>query len=913
MTRCSARASVIACRFIPAVLALAAAASPVALAQVADTSSLIPGVTIWAYDLGDRLNRRPTVAPGQTPNVYFNTGTINLKDGVGEGAARLTDDFCGEVRGWISVAEPGVYNFQVSCDDGAAVFIDDAAHAVADTETPGGPDRFTQEGAVTLGAGLHKISIPFYEDRGDFRLQLKWRPPGARGWQAVPAAALRTEPGQTFVVSPGRKRWFLGEDPNRPGDGRPLASVHPSMTLESFRGPDYRPHVGAMCFLPDGRLAVATWDPAGEVDILSNLDGAQPGGVLVKRFASGLGEPLGLALVDGDLLVTQKQEITRLRDTDGDGVADRYEAVAAGWPASHNYHEFSFNLVPLNGSLYFTTSVPLKSGVTMYEPGAPGSDADNPDASAFPVPDGPGSVWRCDPATGEFHPIGRGLRAPNGMNLGFDGRLYCSDNQGAWLPSSKLNRIRLDKPVFYGHQRRPDGNVPWVPPVAWFPQGEIGNSPSQPILIPDGPYRGQMLVGDVTYGGLRRVFVEKVRSEYQGCVFRFSQGFEAGVNRLAWGPDGCLYVGGVGSNGNWNHNGRKFGLQRLRPHWDRTAFEVLRVESRADGLLLTFTKPVPESILTDASYYRVATFRYQPTVDYGGPKIDYTARPVRRVVAGPDRTRAFLDIPGLAAGEVVYLRLQGVKSDDGDEPFGAEAWYTLNAISRVAGPGFDSPVKVEPRPAAPPAGAVVLFGGKSLDRFSRLDGSKPHWTISPGGELVVNLAGGGVNEGDLITRDKFGDCFLHVEWLSPPGGDVSKQTNGNSGVKLQSRYEVQVMNAPGCGLWGESESLDPPLFNEAGAIYRQSVPAFNASTGPGVWQTYDIRFRAPRWSGERKTENARITLWWNGVLVHDNAEVKGKTGMSVAESPGEHPLLLQSHPSSAVGPVRFRNIWIVRE
>lgn len=894
-----------------AVIALAAFSVAPALAQSPDPSTLIPGVTVWAYDLGDRLPRRPTVAEGQTPNVYFNTETIDLKDGVGEGAARLTDDFCGEVRGWLNITEPGVYNFLIICDDGAAVFIDDATQATADTETPGGPEKFMQEGAVTLTPGPHKLSIPFYEDRGDFKLQLKWRPPGTHGWQAVPASALRTEPGQTFAVSPGRKRWFMGADPNRPGDGRPLESVHPSMTLENFRGPNYQPHVGAMCFLPDGRLAIATWDTAGTVDILSNLDGAAPGGVVVKQFASGLGEPLGMTVVDGDLVVTQKQEITRLRDTDGDGVADRYEAIASGWPASHNYHEFSFNLVPFNGSLYFTTSVPLKSGVTMYEPSALQSDRGNPDASAFPVPDGPGSVWKCDPKTGELTAIGRGLRAPNGMNLGFDGQLYCCDNQGAWLPSSKLNRIRLDKQVSYGHQRRPDGQVPSVPPVAWFPQGEIGNSPSQPILIPDGPYRGQMLVGDVTYGGLQRVFIEKVGGEYQGCVFRFSQGLEAGVNRLAWGPNGCLYVGGVGSNGNWNHNNTKFGLQRLRPHWDKTTFEMHRIESRADGLLLTLTKPVPESVLTDAAHYQVATFRYQPTVDYGGPKVDFTPRPIRRLIASPDRTRVFLEVPDLAPGTVAYLRLRDLKSDDGDEPFSTEAWYTLNAISHVAGPGFDEPVKRELRPTAPPAGATVLFDGTTLDHFTRLDGSKPHWTINPNHELVVSLAGGGVNEGDLITREKFGDCFLHVEWLSPPGGDVGKQTNGNSGVKLQLCYEIQVMNAPGCGLWGET--LDTPLFNEAGAIYRQTPPAHNASAGPGVWQTYDIKFRAPRWSGDKKTENARITMWWNGVLIHDNVEVKNKTGMSVAESPGEHPLLLQSHPNEAIGPVRYRNVWVVRE
>src|SRR5262249_33561853 len=138
---------------------------------------------------------------------------------------------------------------------------------------------------------------------------------------------------------------------------------------------------------------------------------------------------------------------------------------------------------------------------------------------------------------------------------------------------------------FYGHQTEPDGNEPAEAPVVWFPHGEIGNSPTEPVLIPDGPYRGQMLMGDVTYGGIQRVCIERIPASapagperagpvlYQGTVFRFSQGIEAGVNRLAWGPDGCLYVGGVGSNGNWNHKNTKFGLQRLRPN-GRIALET---------------------------------------------------------------------------------------------------------------------------------------------------------------------------------------------------------------------------------------------------------------------------------------------------------------------------------------------------
>src|SRR5690606_34980377 len=107
---------------------------------------------------------------------------------------------------------------------------------------------------------------------------------------------------------------------------------------------------------------------------------------------------------------------------------------------------------------------------------------------------------------------------------------------------------------FYGAHKEPDhawaGRDP-QPPVVWLPQGEIGNSPSEPVLVTDGPYQGQVLHGDVTHGGIKRTFIEEVDGRWQGAVFRFSQGLEAGVNRLATGPDGCLYVGMLGSSGNW--------------------------------------------------------------------------------------------------------------------------------------------------------------------------------------------------------------------------------------------------------------------------------------------------------------------------------------------------------------------------
>lgn len=847
-----------------------------------------PGLTVWAWDLGERLPRFPTVADGQTPNAYFIAPTLEFDESITGAYGDLKDRFAGRAWGWLRIDEPGEYAFRLECDDGARLVIDGVT--VLDTAWGEG---FRVEGVAALDTGVRAIDVPFYEDEGRFRLRLLWKPPGSNRFAPIPTERLRTQGGQTFATSPGVKRFSFGEDDRAPGDGREPAGVHPWFTLDTFRPEAFRPAVGGLAFLPDGRLAVCTWDHDGGVYIIDASGRDRGEEASVSMFARGLGEPLGLCVLDGDIYVAQKQEVTRLRDTDGDGRADIYECVAGGWAASHNYHEFTFNLVWLDGAFYTCTSVPLRGGWTNYTPGS---------EPAFAVGPGPGSVLRIDPRTGHFEVFASGLRAPNGLAIGTDGELFGCDNQGAWLPCSRFNHIR--RGGFYGHQTEPDGTTPGEPPVAWMPHNEVSNSPSQPALVPDGPYVGQMLVGDVTHGGIKRLFVEKIGGQagrYQAALFRFSQGLEAGVNRLAFGPDGSLYVGGIGSNGNWHHNNTRFGLQRLIPGGP-VPFEILRVQSRRGGFLLTFTAPVPGALLADPARYEALQWRYQPTIEYGGPKLDLHRLRVAGATPSADRRQVYLEIPGLRAGHVVYLRMLGMTDDAGRSPWTTECWYTLNAISDEPGPGFDDGARRPDLPRVPPPGAVVLFAGADASRLRmKSDGAPVRWRIEHG-ELVVDRSAG-----DVVSRQAFGDGWLHVEWLSPPGGDPATQQNGNSGVKLQARYEVQILNTP--------RAPHPPRFNEAGSIYRVHPADVNASTGPGTWQTYDVFFTAPRWDGDgpgaRKTASARMTVVWNGVIVHDDAEVPRQTGVSEPEMPGDHPILVQAHPSGAVGDVRFRNIWFV--
>ncbi|HOX39259.1 MAG TPA: DUF1080 domain-containing protein [Candidatus Brocadiia bacterium] len=193
----------------------------------------------------------------------------------------------------------------------------------------------------------------------------------------------------------------------------------------------------------------------------------------------------------------------------------------------------------------------------------------------------------------------------------------------------------------------------------------------------------------------------------------------------------------------------------------------------------------------------------------------------------------------------------------------------------------------------PPAGAIVLFDGKSLDEWQQPDGQPARWKLVDGAMEVVP------GTGSIISKKQFGDQKVHVEFRSPYMPDCAGQARGNSGVYLQGQFEVQVLDS--YGLYGYD--------NECGGIYKVAEPLVNMCFPPTQWQTYDIEFTAPRYdAGGNRTEDARITVFHNGVKIHENIKVGGTTtaGMGGALSP-RGGLYLQDHGNT----VQYRNIWAV--
>ena len=199
-------------------------------------------------------------------------------------------------------------------------------------------------------------------------------------------------------------------------------------------------------------------------------------------------------------------------------------------------------------------------------------------------------------------------------------------------------------------------------------------------------------------------------------------------------------------------------------------------------------------------------------------------------------------------------------------------------------------------PVPPPADAVVLFDGASLAKWMSPNDAAAKWRIVDGAFEVV------AGTGTLTTREQFGDVQLHVEWMSPNPPKGTDQDRGNSGVFLMGKYEVQVLDSYNAATYADGQ---------AGALYGQYPPLVNASRPPGEWQSYDIVFRRPRFDAAGKvTSPARFTVFHNGILVQDNAELVGPTAHTTRPPyeahPDRLPISLQDHGH----PVRFRNIWL---
>lgn len=464
-------------------------------------------------------------------------------------------------------------------------------------------------------------------------------------------------------------------------------------TTTASRSADWKPgqgitlEVSGMDWLADGKLAVCT--RKGDVWIITNPHAAKAADVGYKLFASGLHEPLGLRVEDDSLLIMQRTELTRLRDTDGDGEADEYLTEAHGWNVSGAYHAYAYGPKrDSKGNDWMTLNIDM------------GDHSNNKIG------------WRgwavIKGANGSIIPMCAGFRSPCGLGANREGEMFCVDQQGTWVPATPVFHLRkgvftlnpegLDSQNFPGSPLKLAAPVPnkvpypeaikavpqMVPPAAWLPYNKIGRSGTDIVLCDAGgkfgPFDGQLLIAEFTDAKINRVFLEKVDGEYQGAAFPFIGGFASGIVRLSFSKEGDLFVG-MTSRG-WSSLGtRAYGLQRV--HWNgQTEFAMKEMRAQSDGFTLAFTEPVDATTAGNVASYTMSSYTYLYSSAYGSDEIDGQTLKITSAEVSADKLSVRLKVNGLRSLYVHELHADGVINAKGSKLAHANAYYTLNKIPK---------------------------------------------------------------------------------------------------------------------------------------------------------------------------------------------------------------------------------------
>jgi len=662
--------------------------------------------------------------------------------------------------------------------------------------------------------------------------------------------------------------------------------------------------------LPDQkRLAITT--RRGDIFLADGVfdDHPEP---RFKKFAEGLDEVFGAAYRDGSFIVTQQSEVSRLTDLDGDGRADRFETISDAW-GFRNYHEFAFGSKPdSDGNTWvalclsesYNSKVPFRGWCLKITP------------------------------DGKTISVCSGIRSPCGIGPNEHGVMFYAESQGPWNGSCSLKVLKqggfMGHPISFNwydlapemgpapvqpntpsrletERKRVDQLVPYA---VVFPYKRMGRSISGFMVDSTGgkfgPFANQIFIGDFSLGVVMRATTEEVNGVWQGACYPFREGFDTGLLAVQFTPEGHLIAGGT--NRGWPVRGSKdYAIQRL--DWTGLVpFEIKEINAEPTGFKIAFTKAVDRVIAAKPLTYQLKTFTHQYQQAYGSPEVDQTTPTVTKATVADDRKSVIIEVDGLVQGHVHDFHLPDMRSTEDESLLHASAYYTLNEIPKP----FANEV---PPPKAKitlnllengnngttrgiidfvrPMDAVQLVGPNGSTLIPENPAIECKWTFD-NGVLTASPTWDSV-----LTAEAYQDFRMHLEFNVNNAPQLLPEMNGNSGIYIQQRYELQILNS-----FGISHENDPAII--CGSIYQQKRPDQLVSKPAGDWQSFDIAFRSARFDGEQKIENARITVYQNEQLIHDDYPLKRKTGAGKKESSNALPIKLQGHHNQ----VRFRNIWI---
>lgn len=442
---------------------------------------------------------------------------------------------------------------------------------------------------------------------------------------------------------------------------------------------------GGLEILPDGRLAVGT--RRGDIYFVKGAFDSPPAPEF-HLFASGQDEVFSLSWKGGAMTATTWGEVTRISDTDGDEVADRYETLSSDWGYAEG-HEFAFGSKPdAEGSIWVAL-------------GLSGSYESNNLFRGWAVKVTP---------QGKMIPICSGLRSPGGVGANKEGAMFVVESQGPWNGSCSLKHLKpggfLGHPASYNwYPFAPEMKAPesepkspsrmgvekkrvkeLVPPAIQFPYIKMGRSISGFRLNQTGgkfgPFEGQLFLGDYTQSIILRATTEQVNGVWQGACYPFREGLATGIMNVEFSPKGQLIAGGFTTNRQWPVRGTEpFALQRI--DWSGVVpFEIREITIRKDGFLITFTKPVEREVAARPEAYAIRTYTHIYHAAYGSPEVDHTTPRVTAAVPSADGLSVRITLDKVVEDHIHDFDLRQITTPDGQRLLHTKAYYTVNEIPK---------------------------------------------------------------------------------------------------------------------------------------------------------------------------------------------------------------------------------------
>jgi putative heme-binding domain-containing protein len=439
----------------------------------------------------------------------------------------------------------------------------------------------------------------------------------------------------------------------------------------------------ALDFLSDGRMVVATY--GGDLWLVSGIDD-QLLALKWKRYAAGLYEPLGVRVVQDKVFVTCKDRIVCLHDIDGNDEADFYQNFSADTDVSNHFHAFNFDLqTDDQGNFY-------------YAKGGHGSNNTLP-----------GSVVRVSPDGRNREVVSTGFRIPNGMGSLPGNRLTCSDNQGQWMPASKINLLKPG--AFYGWVptynspgkwsadggkidiRKVEAPKEFEEPLVWLPH-ELDNSSGGQLWVDDprwGPLSGRLLHTSFGKGWLYSVLIQEVGGVSQGAVIKFPHDFRTGIMRGRVNPkDGQVYVTGLQG---WNGGGRAglldHGIQRVR-YTGQAYPTITDAKVTTEGLDLEFNFPIDAVSIHEVAAIEATHWNYRWQASYGSEKyspstgkVGAETMTIKDIQLSDDATSLSIKLKELCPVDQLHLRLNLRRASG--ERFIEEVFWTIHRLPSKKG------------------------------------------------------------------------------------------------------------------------------------------------------------------------------------------------------------------------------------